>query len=309
MEMQTNSNAPKFAFYYLLSLLGLIFTAVSSGSVIFQIINKYVEDPLAGYGQIFNSEALKFAISAIIIAAPIYYILMWQINKSIVKGELHKDSSLRKWLTYFILFVSSVVVLGTLIGIINSYLDGDLTTQFILKSLAAITIAGIVFTYYFFDIKRGVDVKISQNFVFNKIYFYGSLFLVLVCLVSAFLLTESPAQTRSRKFDEQIVYNFEHIYFTLEQYYTDNKSLPATLDALLADKRYYLPPNVSKEPGTDNLIVYKIIKDNAFQLCANFKTTNRDKQSLQEDAYNAAKWTHDSGYQCIEQAIRFIGGK
>ena len=132
MENQNTNNSPKYAFFYMLSLVALAFMAVSVGIIIFQIINKNIPDAVSSFRSCYNSGALKFAISAIIISAPIYYVLASQINKNLFTGKLSAESGIRKWLSYFILFVSSVVVIGYLIALIYSFLDGELTIKFIL---------------------------------------------------------------------------------------------------------------------------------------------------------------------------------
>src|SRR3990167_1537695 len=100
MEKQQNA---KFAFFYLLSLVALVFTSVAAGMIIFQIINKTVVDELSLAPGGFSQDALRFAISAMIIAAPIYFAMMRLINKNLLSGRMEKDSGVRKWLTYFIL--------------------------------------------------------------------------------------------------------------------------------------------------------------------------------------------------------------
>ena len=49
--MQTNNtNHPaKFAFFYMLGLVALVITALSTGMIIFQIINKTIADVLENY--------------------------------------------------------------------------------------------------------------------------------------------------------------------------------------------------------------------------------------------------------------------
>ncbi len=81
--MEIESNSPKYAFFYLLSLVSLGFMAVSVGMIIFQIINKNIPDLLASAAVCYEAEALRFAIASIVISAPIYYISSFQINKSL----------------------------------------------------------------------------------------------------------------------------------------------------------------------------------------------------------------------------------
>ena len=148
MEKQQNA---KFAFFYLLSLVALVFTSVAVGLIIFQIINKTIIDELSLAPGGFSQDALRFAISAIIIAAPIYFVMMWLLNKNLLKGTMEKESGIRKWLTYFILLVSAVVMIGWLIGTISSFLNGELSLKFILKSLTSILISALIFSFYLYE--------------------------------------------------------------------------------------------------------------------------------------------------------------
>src|SRR3989339_175203 len=168
------NNAAKFAFFYMLSLVSLIFTALSTGIIIFQFINKNITDVLSTTTTGFDSSALKFAISAVIIAAPIYFVLMSLINKNLFEGNLDKESGIRKWLTYFIIFISSVVMIGWLIGTVNFFLDGELTIKFILKSITAILFSEIdgAINSYFRDYDRlpeSLDtLKGEYNYIRNE---------------------------------------------------------------------------------------------------------------------------------------------
>jgi hypothetical protein len=98
----------KYTFYYLLSLVALIFVGISVGMIAFSIIDLNVFDPLSypSYGNNIDS-ALKFAISAIFIAAPIYYFTLSLIARGLKKEEIERSSSIKRWLTYFIILVSS----------------------------------------------------------------------------------------------------------------------------------------------------------------------------------------------------------
>ena len=293
--MNQHSNA-KFAFFYMLSLVGLIFMAVATGLILFNIIDMSIAD----VNNYFNDGGLKFGISALIIATPIYYILMWQINKHLRSGSLPKDSGVRRWLTYLILFVTSVVVIGWLIAIINMFLNGELTTKFILKALTVLIIAVIVLTYYLYDIKREVFTK-------NKVviwYFYASLVLVIATFVSAFFFVESPTTARNRSYDQKIVDSFNMIDSAVNQYYLDNNTLPTDLQILINDKKYYLTTTDTMNQLTNQVYVYSVVNDKTYQLCADFKASTFDQTTEGDFRYMYDKrWSHDMGYQCIEQEV------
>lgn len=293
--MNAHINA-KLAFFYMLSLVGLVFMAIASGSIIFDIINKTIAD-VNGY---FGDSGLKFGISALIIATPIYYILMWQINKQLRSGQLPKDSGVRRWLTYFILFVTSVVVIGWLIGIINSFLNGDLTTKFILKAITVLVISAIIFTYYLYDIKR-------DNFAKNKVvgwYGYGSLVLVVAIFVCAFFFVESPTEARNRVHDQNVIQSFNSIDSAVNSYYIDNEKLPVDLQVLIAEQKYYLTAVDIKNSLNDQVYIYSVVNDKTYKLCADFKSSTFDQDNNSEFRYMYDKrWSHDVGYQCIEQEV------
>jgi hypothetical protein len=294
----SNKNNAKFAFWYMLSLVALIFMALSTGQVIFQIINKTIADFSNGYAHSFDSSILKFAISSLIISIPLYYLITRQIEKSLEKKELDKDSGVRRWLTYFILFVSSVVILIWLIATINSFLGGELTSKFLLKTLTVLVISGLVFSYYLYDIRRD---ETSKNNTIIRTYLIVSLVLTVGSLVAAFFVVESPNQARARRHDLEVLNNFTQIDSTITNYYSENAKLPETLDAL-KNQVPYINAAALKDPETGAHYEYKIIKDNEYQLCATFETDNTVAGDTQDYAYTD-RWPHASGYQCLHQKV------
>lgn len=294
------SNAAKFAFFYMLSLVALIFMALSTGMIIFQIINKKIVDLAYNFPGMFDSGAMKFAISAIIIAAPIYYITAWQINKNLESGDLNKDSGIRKWLTYFILFASSVVMIGWLIATVYSFLDGELTTKFILKSLTAMSIAVIIFSYYFYDIKREKVQDVKDKVI--QYYFIGTVALVFFALVSAFFFVESPMETRARKQDNAVLERFDRIDSAINSYYAENRSVPMNLDELADTTKGFLRAEDIQDPLTKEKFIYNQTSNVSYQLCANFKGSNKVSNEIGYNYYKD-RWPHDAGYQCLTQRI------
>lgn len=295
----------KFAFFYLLSLVALIFTALSTGMVIFQIINKKIVDELIFAPGGFSQEALKFAISAIIIATPIYFVMMWLINKNLLSGRLEKESAVRKWLTYFILLIAAVVMIGWLIATMNSFLNGELTLKFILKALTAILISALIFSFYLYDMKRKDPTK-NNNVV--RAYYYGSMALVLIVLISGFFFIDSPVEVRRQRYDQNIILKFDQIYNAVNAYYNENNKLPSDLNKILSGgSSYYLIENDILDPSTNKPIEYKIINNDSFELCSTFRTENKS-QANDKSRFVDTRWLHDSGYQCLRQRVSDIDG-
>ncbi len=296
--MNTQNNAAKFAFFYMLSLVALIFMSLASGMIIFQIVNKSIPDIINQYRGRYDSGLLKLGISMLIIAAPIFYLTARQIYKNLFSGVLGKDSGIRKWLTYFILFATSVVMIGWLIATVNSFLDGDLTLKFVLKAMAAIFIAAAVFTFYLYDIKRG-EVAGKKDLVIRG-YCYGSLVLVIAFFAASLFFVESPAQTRNRKIDTAILDNFNVIDGAIITYYRENGKMPENLDVLENDFSYLLEADL-KNPLTQEKFEYKVSGEKSYELCTTFMSANQDA-NVQEDYYRE-RWPHAAGYQCLSQKV------
>jgi hypothetical protein len=295
MERQQSA---KFAFYYMLSLVALIITAVSVVTIGFQLINKHIPDMLNQFSGVYNDNALKTAISALVIAAPIFYIMMWLIQKNLFAGALDKEAGVRKWLTYFIMLVAAVVMIVWLIMTINSFLDGELTAKFILKALTAIFISAIIFTFYFYEIRRPA---VNQKSRVIMAFFYGSLAIVLIAFVVAVFNVESPTEARNRKLDDAILSEFDTIDSAINQYYNDKKKMPEALDQLKEDFNYITDDTLT-DAVTGKKYDYKVVADKKYELCAIFHRSNKEeKNRMYYDMRD--RWPHDVGYQCVSQKV------
>lgn len=295
-----HKNSAKFAFFYMLSLVALVFMSVSTGMIIFQIINKHIADFIDQYGIRYSPEQLKFAISALVISAPIYYLTTRQIFKNLFSGELDKDSGIRKWLTYLILLIASVVMIGWMIAVINSFLGGEFTLKFILKTATALGISAIIFTFYLHDIKREEVAGKKDKTI--KLYLYGSLALITIAFIASLFTVESPTQARNKKLDEAIINDFNKINSAIDVYYQDNKKIPDDLNALKENSNFLTDDDL-KNPTSEEAYEYKTINEKKYELCATFRTSNKDEQ---EDDYRygpSGFYLHDVGYQCLKNTI------
>lgn len=300
----TNNHNAKYAFYYLLSLVALIFTTVSVAMISYSIIDKTVPDALNAYMSNYDGQ-LKFAISALIIATPIFYFISSLIFKGLRKQELEKDSGVRRWLTYLILLVSSLIILGVFIGMINSLLSGELTSRFVLKAITIFILAAGVFSFYFYDIKRE---DLVRKDIVVRLFFYISLALVVTAFIAAFFFVESPKTARSRRLDQIVINNISGLESSVNTYYERNKKLPENLDVLKAEKNVYLDANSLLDPETKEPIVYRKINEKDFELCATFRldsaeiNTDRMSAAVSYPSYPGDK-SHSAGYQCLPGSL------
>ena len=297
MPQSKKHEAARHAFFYLLAFLALGFVATAIGQVGFQLINHLIAEPASSYSGQFSQSILRFAISSLIIAGPIYYFTTRKINLELAKKEIAPDSGIRKWLTYLAIFVASAIAIGDLIFVLNSFLEGELTLKFFLKCLTIFIIVGGFGFYYLYDLKR-------TNFVRDvKIKAFGVVFLLIwaACLIAAFLLIDSPWQARQLRIDRERISDLQNITWAINDYYSQNEVLP-TLDDLVADSR--LREEDLLDPVTQERYEFTVTDTMNYELCANFNRENQKNDSdyyynLDYYYYNDASWDHQAGRQCF----------
>ena len=141
------------AFVYLLLFLCLYWSAWSFGELLFDCINRWIPDALQQYWSI-DVFSVRRAVASLIVAFPVYFWLTLMTAGWVRRDPEKKASKIRKWLTYLTLFVAAGVIIGDLITLIYNLLAGELTLRFILKVLTVLLIAGLIFGYYLWDLRK-----------------------------------------------------------------------------------------------------------------------------------------------------------
>jgi hypothetical protein len=154
--MDQEKTSPKDVFLHLLAILTLYVSAVSFLTLLFQYINLYLPDPLEQnlyYVQgIYSS--MRWALAMLVIVFPVYLGTSWYLGKSYAVTPLKRNLRIRKWLIYFTLFLTALVIIGDLVALVYSLLQGEITLRFILKIISVLFVAGSVFTYYLWDVRQ-----------------------------------------------------------------------------------------------------------------------------------------------------------
>ena len=143
------------AFLYLVPFLTLYISAVSFGTLIFQYINRWLPDiALCPYCVDTTTDAIRWSTASLVIAFPVFYYISYILYKAIKRDPDKRASKIRKWLTYITLFIAAGVIIGDLITLVFNLLGGELTLRFILKVLTVGGIAGTIFGYYLWDLRK-----------------------------------------------------------------------------------------------------------------------------------------------------------
>ncbi len=142
------------AFMYLLMFLTLYISSVSFGTLLFQFVNRLLPDPLQLQYYEGMIGAIRMATASLIIAFPVFMLMSWLLARGMAKEPEKRGSKIRRWLTYITLFIAAGIIIGDLITLIRTFLDGELTLRFILKVLIILVIAGTIFGYYLWNMRK-----------------------------------------------------------------------------------------------------------------------------------------------------------
>lgn len=266
-----------------------------------QYISALFPDPLNFY-YTGMANGVRWATSILVIAIPVYILTSWLLGKDLREIPAKRELKLRKWLTYFTLFISAVTIIVDLIMFVFRFLNGDLTIQFFLKVFVVLLVAAAVFGYYIWDLRRK-NTKTKTT----KILAWILSIVVLASVVAGFFIIGTPAEQRERRFDEERVGDLQVLQSQIINYWTQKEELPAELDDLQDSISGFVPP---KDPATDLPYEYYIIGDLSFELCATFETSSKDfgsgyKGGRYISPYELFQqnWEHEAERTCFERTI------
>ncbi|MDZ4231284.1 MAG: DUF5671 domain-containing protein [Patescibacteria group bacterium] len=267
-DTQNQKLSPKFFFASLFILVWLITTVTSFLNLVFGLLNKRFPDALnAVYSYGYNTyelAAVRGALATLIVIFPVFMIVSYFWTK-LVAGKLGRiDLVIKKWMLYLIVFLASIVITVDLITLVRYFVEGEITTRFILKVVVTLVVALLVGLYYLFEL-RGEKNKKSLRVTFAII---ASL-LVGVAIVAGFMTVGSPAQQRLLRFDERRIQDLQSIQWQVVNYWQYKERLPQTLADLQDPLLNYTLP-VDPEFTEGKTYEYNALGDLTFELCATF---------------------------------------
>mgnify|MGYP001618270189 CR=1 FL=1 len=300
-------NLPRDVFLHLLAVVTLYWSAVSFITLLWQYTNYFFPDALNRYMySIGFTGSIRFAVSSLIIVFPVFVLVSWYLNRIYVKESQARESRIRKWLIYLTLFVASLVIIGDLIAVINTFLGGEITVRFILKALSILLVAGFIFGYYLDDVRKSTPSKSAKYFAWTTSA------IVLIAVVGAFFIIGSPMTARLIQFDQQKVYDLQNIQSQVVNYWQRKEVLPPNLVSLNdAISGYTIPTDPQSGASYEYNIKDSVIL--TFELCATFNKEGGD----QYGPYGEVRpmntpvpvkgymdnWQHPSGRVCFERTI------
>ena len=288
--LMNEKTGPKDVFLQLLNIIALYVSAGMFISLIFSYIDIWLPDALSEnyYTLLAARSSVRWAIASLIVVFPVYIWATWFLNKSYAALPEKREMKIRKWLLYFTLFLAGVIIIGDLVTLIYNLLQGELTTRFLLKILAVLFVAAVIFKYYLLDLKNKAS---------HKVFAYAASLIMIAAVVGGFFLVGSPKEERARKFDDQRVQHLQLIQSEIINYWIKKAALPKTLGELDDPIRGVA---ISKDPESGAEYIYEVVDKENFKLCATFNLPIYAPENIY---YGNENWAHGTGQTCFDRKI------
>lgn len=308
----SSKTGPKDVFGQLLAIIGLFVSVIAFGTLIFGLIDIYFPDVLNYNSGYYAKEILRWPLAILVIVFPLFIWWNYYLQKDLEKNPDKKELRVRKWLLYFTLFAAAIVIIGDLVSLVFRFLNGDLTIQFVLKVLTVFLIAASVFIYYLWNIRKDIPATkdLRMRWFVRIIVVVAGFFIVF-----SFFAVGSPFSQRVKRFDDRRIQDLMAIQSEIINYWQVKESLPQTIDQLRDDIRGFIPPS---DPETGKPYEYSVLGSLQFELCGDFKTSNKQDSETGKPvpfaprggkypyrSYPAIEesWLHDAERICFTRTI------
>ncbi len=291
-----NTHTPKHFVLQLGALLALYTTLVALITLLFSVINLAFPDAADYYYNIVSANTtIRTMIAILVVFFPAFLTLSHYANKFRTAELGGAYTTIARWLIYLSLLTAGGVMLGDLVTLINYFLNGEITTRFLLKVFVLFAVVGATFHYYLLDVREFFLKRPDKRVAFAV----GAIVVVIASLAFGFRYTDAPAVVREARIDEQQVSDLQMIQSYIESYYYNTNTLPDSIATAYGDLTYPTAPE-----GRTNYR-YELIDSEHYQLCATFgASTQVDGRSTMaiapEKNYN---WDHEVGDWCFERSI------
>lgn len=286
------------AFLYLVLFSLLYFLCYHLGSLLFDLINAALPDAAESnyYYDFFAST--RFSTAALIIVFPLFAWMAHWVARETERAPIKRFSPVRRWLTYLTLFISAAALVGDLTVLVYNLLGGELSVRFVLKVGVVALIAGSVFGYYLWDLRREESEGKAWRAI-GKGLLVAAGVLAIGALIGGFLLIGSPNTQRAMRMDERRVQDLLLIENAINIHLVENEKLPPNLQALTTREGLKLSIN---DPLSGRAYEYVIDDPQRYQLCAVFQTDTADRNRRVGPSMSM-EWLHGAGRTCFNRGL------
>lgn len=295
------NNLPKNFIIQLGSLIALYVSVAALLTLIFNTINVAIPDAAAGsYEWTSSQSAMRSSLAILVVFFPVYLVLTRTVNQARRTADTTYNTFTR-WLVYLSLLAAGIAMLIDLVIVVTYFLEGEITTRFLLKAASVILVLGAVFYYYLRDAQGYWQMRMGMSVMYGAV----ASAIVIGAIFASLYHLETPREAREARIDNEQIGSLQEIQWRIEEYYRTNEALPDNLAALYGE--FPIP----KAPDNRTPYEYVVTTEKSYQLCATFV---RDSSVTGAD-YTVARpvtgpalsknnnWDYKPGRWCFEREI------
>lgn len=283
------------AFLYLLSFLTLGTWATALGSMLFHFIDRWFPDPVTAAA--FVKASVSWQMSSIAVAFPIYMLVMRFILRE-AKDPERLRSGVRKWLTYIALLITAATMICDLIAFLNAFLQGELTSRFVLKAAVVMLICGAIFAWYIGFLRWSRVPQRAIGSARTTAFAAMATAAVGLAFFGGFVITGVPSQQRQIQADSKRVEDLRGIAIATKFWHdraAADPSMPRVPKSLADLGSAGLLSGSIYDPETKSLYEFIPVSGTRYQLCASFARTTTAGSGPGTSGF----WSHPKGRACF----------
>ena len=294
-SMTTTDTTPKYFVLQFGALIALYVTISSLITLLFTIINLHVPDATESVWRYegYMSSA-RFSIAVLIVTFPVFVLLSTLVHRARREQDASYVSVVR-WLLYLSILAAGSVLLGNLVWVLVSFLEGEVTLRFILKVLTMLLVVGVALGYYVLDVR---DYWLTRPRKVSAVVFGVSAFVLGVVIFGLYSIN-SPTEARERSLDGRQVQDLQEMANFINEYIEREEELPDTVaDAFPAAR------DVPTAPEDRPSYEYVQGDELSYELCATFSADSQEDYPMGyrpsvPGATFQVDWSYRAGEWCF----------
>jgi len=143
-------------FLYLLIFTSLYTVVISLVMLLFEYVDIIFIDAATrawDYSSDYQLSSIRWLLAVLMVASPPFFWLSRLTLREIARNPEKARSAVRRWLTYLTLFVSAVTIFSDLMALLYSFIEGELSTRFVVKVVVLFAVTGFAFLYYLLSLR------------------------------------------------------------------------------------------------------------------------------------------------------------
>lgn len=248
------SREARNALFYALLFVVLGMVAGNTLSLLFGQINLWMPEPgdIRSYGRL---TGLRWSMAALIVFLPVFWLLDRTDSRATRSDPSRKHGTMRRWLSALAMLIAVITLLGDALYLIYTWLDGQVTPRFLVKSATVALLALIVLAYFRED--RGLPIRAVPVPAAAGLIALGAIALGL-----SFWTIGGPGQGRMEQRDRWRISDMQILARDVAACAAvDRNDLPDTLDPMTCARN---PANLT---GYASELRYTRITATEFELC------------------------------------------